>query len=463
MLILRYIPILVFLLTGCTPHLKQTVEPKELPVTFSSGATDTQAPADSWWRSFKDPNLDQLMDELFRSNLSLVQGHARLQQSETLMQQSRSFRYPSLLLNGQTGTADQGESSQMSVSAGFEIDLFGKLASRDQASLLSYQASDMDLQTLYLSLSAQLAELYYLAIEQRAQLALTDATIANYSGILKRIEDRYHQGVAVAVDLYQARQNLAGAKVNRLNYEQSLRVTENALAVLLGDYPGSQKLFQQATIPAAPPQLPVGLPADLLRNRPDIRAALLRVEAKDADVAAAIADRFPNFNLNGTYGVSRSNLTGSLITGDFWSLLLKLSQPVLDGGRRKAEVARNQAQFAELVAGYQQTVLRGFQEVEDALSGNRTGAAKILRLQEQEEASAAAQRLTLDRYMNGLDNYLPVLSSQIFNFNAQSQLLAAQRQLLSQRISLARALGGNWMAEQLNTAQQQLAEKGTEK
>jgi outer membrane protein TolC len=251
--------------------------------------------------------------------------------------------------------------------------------------------------------------------------------------------------------------------VNRLNYEQSLRVTENALAVLLGDYPGSQKLFQQATIPAAPPQLPVGLPADLLRNRPDIRAALLRVEAKDADVAAAIADRFPNFNLNGTYGVSRSNLTGSLITGDFWSLLLKLSQPVLDGGRRKAEVARNQAQFAELVAGYQQTVLRGFQEVEDALSGNRTGAAKILRLQEQEEASAAAQRLTLDRYMNGLDNYLPVLSSQIFNFNAQSQLLAAQRQLLSQRISLARALGGNWMAEQLNTAQQQLAEKGTEK
>ncbi len=110
---------------------------------------------------------------------------------------------------------------------------------------------------------------------------------------------------------------------------------------------------------------------------------------------------------------------------------------------KDAEVARNQAQLAEVVAGYRQTVLRSFQEIEDALIGNRTMAAQIIRLQEQESATAAAQRLTLDRYLNGLTDYLPVLTAQIFNFNSQSQLLAAKRQLLSQRISLARALGGS--------------------
>ncbi len=460
MLILRFLPVLLFLVSACAPHSQQTVEPKKLPASFSVTKANVQARQDQWWTNFNDPNLNQLLSQLFHSNLSLTQGHARLRQAEALMRQTRSFRYPDLSIEGQTGSTKQGESSQLSLSAGFELDLFGKLKSRTDAGRLNYQASGMDLQSLYMSLSAQLADLYYLAVEQRAQLALTDATIASYSGTLRRIEDRYRQGIAAAVDLYQARQTLAAAQANRLHYEQSLTVAENALAVLLGDYPGSQKFLQLAKIPAAPPQLPAGIPAELLSNRPDIRAALLRVEAKDAEVAAAIADRFPTFNLIGSYGGSRSNVTGSLISGDFWSLLLKLSQPIFDGGRRKAEVARNRAQFAEIVASYQQTVLRSFQEVEDALSGNRTTAAKITHLQAQEKATAATQRLTLDRYLNGLSDYLPVLTSQIFNFNSQSQLLAAQRQLLSQRISLARALGGNWMAEQLNTDHQQLVEQG---
>jgi NodT family efflux transporter outer membrane factor (OMF) lipoprotein len=471
MLILRFLPVLLLLISACAPHSKQTVEPKKLPDNFSVTDKSIQVRPDQWWTNFNDPNLNQLLSQLFRSNLSLAQGHARLSQAEALMRQARSFRYPSLSIEGQTGSSSQarigrdsqGESSQLSLSAGFELDLFGKLASRDAAGLLNYQASGMDLQSLYMSLSAQLADLYYFAIEQRAQLALTDSTISSFSGTLQRVESRYRQGVAAAVDLYQARQNLAAARANRLNNEQTIIVSENALAVLLGDYPGSQTFLQQARIPAAPPQLPAGLPAELLTNRPDIHAAFLRVEAKDAEVAAAIADRFPSFNLIGSYGGSRSNVTGSLISGDFWSLLLKLSQPVFDGGRRKAEVARKQAQFAEVVAGYQQTVLRSFQEVEDALSGNRTTSAKIIHLREQEKATAATQRLSLDRYLNGLSDYLPVLTSQISYFTAQSRLLAAQRQLLSQRISLARALGGSWMAAQLKSDHQQLAEQGNAK
>lgn len=462
------ISLILALLTACTPHLPQSAAPRTLPAHFSATAKDGPALTGRWWLAFNDPELNRLMEQLFHSNLDLVRGHARLRQSEALMRQARSFRYPGLTLEAQGGEASQpgmngttrGESAQLSVSASFELDLFGKLASSSRAALLTYQASRSDLQSLYLSLSARLADLYYLAIEQRAQLKLTDDTIASYDDSLQRVDSRYRSGLSSAVDLYQARQNLAAAKAARLTYEQALAVAENALAVLLGEYPGDLNFLAQARIPDAPPQLPTGLPAQLLTNRPDIRAALLQVKARDAQTAAAIADRFPSFSLVGSAGRSRSDVTGSLVSGNFWNLLLNLSQPIFDGGRRKAEVARSRAQFAEAVAAYQQTVLQGFQEVEDALSGNRTAAARIARLDEQVKATGAARRLARERYLQGLSDYLPVLSAQIYDFSAHSQQLAARRQLLSQRISLARALGGSWMSEQLATDHQQLAAQG---
>lgn len=451
--------LLVLLLTACSPHARQTAEPLPLPESF---AADLPVAANSmggrWWESFADTELNRLMEQLFCANLDLTQGHARLRQAEMLARQSGAATYPSLSLDGQAAHSSQpglrgdsrGESAQLSVTAGYELDLFGKLDARSQGSLLNYQASREDLQSLYMSLSAQLAELYFQALEQRAQLALADATILTYTDSLSRVEDRYRQGLVPSVDIYQARQNLAAARAVRLNYVQGLSAAENALSVLLGDYPGQWSLPPQARMPADPPLLPVGLPAGLLQNRPDLRAAFLRIEAADAQVAAAIADRFPSLNLSVGYGVSRSDLTGTLIRGDFWNLLIRLSQPLFDAGRRKNEVARNQALFAEKVADYQQKVLRSFQEVADALVANQSLEKKLERLFEQEQASAAASRLSLQRYLSGLTDYLAVLSSQIFHFNVRSQQLLVRRQLLSQRISLARALGGQWMNEELD-------------
>jgi NodT family efflux transporter outer membrane factor (OMF) lipoprotein len=450
---------LFFLLSACTPHARQTAEPLPLPDTFVAGqplaAVDLGG---RWWESFADTGLNRLMEQLFSANLDLVQGHARLRQAEMLARQSGASSYPSLFLDGQAAHSSQpgprgdsrGESAQLSLTAGYELDLFGKLDARSRGALLNYQASREDLHSLYMSLSAQLAELYFQALEQRAQLALADATIVTYTDSLNRVEDRYRQGLVPSLDLYQARQNLAAAQAVRQNYVQGISAAENALSVLIGDYPGQLSFPPQTPMPAAPPALPVGLPAGLLQNRPDLRAAFMRIEAADAQVAAAIADRFPSFNLSAGYGVSRSDLTGTLIRGDFWNLLIRLSQPLFDAGRRKNEVARNQAVFAEKVAEYQQKVLRAFQEVADALAANQSLEQKIERLVEQERASAAASRLSLQRYLGGLSDYQPVLSSQIFHFNVRSQQLLARRQLLSQRISLARALGGQWMAEALN-------------
>ena len=450
---------LILLLAACSPHARQTAEPLPLPDTFAAGQPVTAADfSGRWWESFADTELNRLMEQLFTANLDLVQGHARLRQAEMLARQSGARAYPNLALDGQASHSSQpgprgdsrGESAQLSLTAGYELDLFGKLDAQSRGSLLNYQASQSDLQSLYMSLAAQLAELYFQVMEQRAQLALADATISTYTDSLNRVEMRYRQGLVPSVDVYQARQNLAAAQAVRVNYVQGVSAGENALSVLLGNYPGQISFSIQDHLPPAPPPVPVGLPANLLQNRPDLRAAFLRIEAADAQVAAAIADRFPSLNLSAGYGISRSDLTGTLIRGDFWNLLLRLSQPLFDAGRRKNEVTRNQAIFAEKVADYQQKVLRSFQEVADALVANQSIEKKIERLIEQEQASAAASRLSLQRYLGGLTDYLPVLNSQILHFNLRSQLLLARRQLLSQRISLARALGGQWMVVAVN-------------
>jgi outer membrane protein TolC len=181
------------------------------------------------------------------------------------------------------------------------------------------------------------------------------------------------------------------------------------------------------------------------------------VEAADADIAAAIADRFPSINLIGNYGRVNQDIAAGLIEGDFWSLLGNFTMPIFDAGRRRAEVDRNKAVARERVAAYQQAALNAFREVEDALARNRETELRIESLEETEQATGATLRLTLDRYLFGVTDYLPVLTSQRAHFEAQSRLLSARRQLITARIGLARALGGDWMAAEITrrkTAQQ---------
>jgi outer membrane protein TolC len=175
-----------------------------------------------------------------------------------------------------------------------------------------------------------------------------------------------------------------------------------------------------------------------------------RIEAADARVAATVAERLPSISLSGSLGALRQEVTSGLIKGDFWSLLANLAMPVIDGGRRRAEVERQEAQLAEAVAGYQQAVLNAFRDVEDALVNNAATGQRSIRLAKTARVTEATLRLSTDRYLSGLTDYLPVLSAQRADLEAQRQLLSARRQLLADRISLARALGGEWMREMID-------------
>jgi NodT family efflux transporter outer membrane factor (OMF) lipoprotein len=250
--------------------------------------------------------------------------------------------------------------------------------------------------------------------------------------------------------MYQARVNLSGAKAARYLFEAALAEVEHAIAVLVGRYPERSPDDSLQKLPDPPGLFEAGIPADLISQRPDLVAALRRVEAADARVAAAIADRFPSISLSGGYGSLRQDITAGLIKGEFWSLLGNLALPIVDGGRRRAEVERKEALLREAIAGYQQKVLSAFQEVEDALVNNVATQQRVDYLAETAMATQATLRLTTERYLAGITDYLPVLTAQRTFFDVNSRLLSAQRQLLADRISLARSLGGSWMQDKMN-------------
>ncbi len=445
--------------TGCSLHRPQPVGLGiSLPTTYAEApATDTvETPTAKWWLRFADPQLSALIDEALRTNLDLTQAFARLLQLEAGMAQARAKRRPNLDFSAQRTRESSpsfagdftGSNESLSLAAGFEVDLWNKLKSIHSAAKLELTASAGDLQTLYLSISAEVADLYYLAVEQRAQLALNERAAGAATETLQLVETRYRRGLVSALDIYQARQNLAAIESSRPQFEANLAIAEHGLSLLLGRYPDGSDNGSLTELPPAPEAFPAGIPANLLSFRPDIMAALQRVKANDQRIAAAIADRFPSFNLLGNYGESSRDFSTGLIEGRIWSLTLNLLQPLYDGGRRKAEVARTRARFEESLALYRQTALAAFKEVEDALVNNRATESRITALQSLSNASDAALRLSLDNYLQGLSDYLPVLTAQQSDIDAASRLLTARRQLISDRISLARALGGSWMAEE---------------
>ncbi len=439
--------------SGCSLHKSNITEPLiELPGTYSGEENKPAPQIGRWWERFDDETLDSLMQEAFGHNLDIAQAYERLEQSHALVRITDSSRGPVLNIEGAGGRARQSTAAgaitqdtyRLSAAASFELDLWGKLKAKSEATRFDALASQYDLKALYISISAQLADLYYRAVEQRAQLALTDQTIASFQDTLDRVERRYREGLVPAIDLYQSRQNLASAKAQRPVFAQNLATTVNALSVLTGQFPDREAGGSVQELPNAP-KFPAGIPSELLTNRPDIESAYLRLRGSDERIGAAIADRFPSFNLVGTYGGASDKVRTILDSPNiFWNILLQAAQPVIDSGRRKAEVDRTESVFRENLAVYHKTVLNAFKDIEDSLAKGKASEERIVMLKQTVAASDSALRLALARYMQGLTDYLPVLTEQLRNVTAKSNLLASRRQFITDRIQLARALGGHW-------------------
>ncbi len=447
------IPAIIFILSGCSLHSSMLPESRiDIPPSYSNADTTPSPSTGRWWEQFNDNELNRLVEQALAHNLDIAQSYERLQQSLALVRATNASGGPVLNIEGSAGRAQQpgtfgtitGDTYSLSAAASYEIDLFGKLKSRTEAARYDALASGQDLRSLYISISARLADLYYLAVEQNAQLELSEQTILSFEDTLARVNRRYRAGLVPAIDIYQSRQNLAAARAQKPLFESGLATTLNSIAVLTGKFPTGKLNISTSELTEAP-VFSTGIPSEVLAARPDVQAAFLRLEAKDKRVAAAIADRFPSFNLVGTYGGASENVRSVLDSPNiFWNILLQASQPVFDAGRRKAEEDRAKSAFREQLASYHKTVLNAFKDVEDALVKDKSSEQRIRMLGETVSASENSLRLAIDRYMQGLTDYMPVLSDQVRHYTANSSLLAARRQLISDRIQLARALGGEW-------------------
>ncbi len=445
--------VITVILTGCSVHKSEIKGPVlEIPSTFSH-QTGEHTPEERWWKRFGDDRLDYLMEEAFQHNLELVQAYERLQQSISILEKTGSAQLPNISIEGSGGRIRQAGISgaaasaaySLSTRAGYEIDLWKKVDSATHAARFDMLATEQNLKALYISITAQVAELYYQAVEQHAQLALSDNTIASFQDTLERVERRYKEGLVPSIDLYQSRQNLAAAKAQRPVFESNLAVTLNALSVIIGRFPDKEIAGNNKNLINSP-EIQTGLPSQLLMNRPDIISSLMKLKASNERISTAIAERFPSFNLVGSYGGASDEVATILDSPNIlWSALLQIAQPIFDGNRRKAEVDRAEAEFRGQLAVYHQSILNAFREVEDALARIHASRKRIDMLGDQVNASQNSHRLALERYLQGLSDYLPVLTEQLGLFNAESSLLKAKRQLISDNIQLARSLGGTWV------------------
>jgi len=404
------------------------------------------------WESFHEPELNRLIRRLLADNPGLRQAWARLEQAGAMADQAAASSWPVLTTNIGAGrsrsnvpsasgtSAAYANQFSTSAAASYELDLWGRISASDKAAKLNYEASRSDAEAMSVSLIAELAETWFSIIEQKALLHLLGEQLKVSETYLKLTKLRFGHGEASALDVYQQHQQVIATRAQTPLLESKLQVLLHKLAVLMGQPPRSLIAKPHANLPNLPSLPSAGLPLTLLKKRPDIRAAQLRLAAADQKTAAAIADSFPSLRLSASAGFRASKLA-ELFENMVWDVLGNLSGTLWDRGRKSAEVRRNRAVMRERAALYVQTALRAFQEVEDALVLEAHQRAYIEKLDTQTALARKSLEESRIRYLNGLNDYLRVLTALKSVQLLEQNLISAKKLLLSHRIRLYRALG----------------------
>jgi NodT family efflux transporter outer membrane factor (OMF) lipoprotein len=479
---------LALLLGGCTvgPKYATPTTPmadrfkEATPADYLTAGTWRQAkPGDAtsrgkWWRIFGDADLDRLEDELTVSNQNLKVAEARFRESRALIGYQRAALFPSIS-TGVTANSLQDSSHQpyflipnpppegqleLPFDLSYEVDLWGRIHRMVSAAQEEAQASAADLETVSLSLHAELAVDYIELRSADAQQHLLDDTVKAYTDALRLTKNRLEGGYAPASDVAQAQTQLDTTQVQDTDIGVQRAQYEHAIAVLVGQPPAAFNL-PPAPLNLQPPSIPPGLPSELLQRRPDIAAAERRVAEANDQIGIAKAAYYPSLTfsaLTGFEGVGPATWFGwpSL----FWAVGTSMTQELFDGGRLHAQSEEAQAAYDASVAYYRQTTLTAFQQVEDNLA-----ALRILRgeAQQQREAVDSADnslRLFTNLYVGGEDTYLQVITAQTFALMNQRNDVDILRRRMEAGILLVKALGGDWNVADLPNLEEHGFPKG---
>jgi len=414
----------------------------------------------NWWEVFGDPQLNQLESLVPGANQSLKQAEAQFRQARALVRLNHAGYYPTVtgqasITNTRTPASLSGINRgpvtdySLPVGASWEPDFWGRVRLSVQNATANAQASAADLQNMRLSLQSELAVDYFQLLGLDMEEKLLSDTLAAYEKAVKLTIDRFNGGVASKADVALAQTQLASTRSQLTDFGVVRSELEHAIAVLTGQ-PPSALTIAPGKIQAPPPPIPAGVPSELLERRPDIAAAERLVAAANAEIGLAQTAFYPTLTLSASGGLESNRITTWLSwPSRFWSLGPTLAQTLLDFGRRKAQVQGAEAAYDATVAGYRQTVLGAFQEVEDNLSTLRILSQEALQQDEAVKGAQESLRLELDRYKSGTVSYLDVITTQTIALTNESAAVGILSRRMTAAVQLIRALGGGWKASGL--------------
>jgi NodT family efflux transporter outer membrane factor (OMF) lipoprotein len=473
------LPAAGLLLAGCTvgPNYVRPAAPvtpayKEAPQAYESDVIWKPAqPGDSvqhtpWWELFGDDQLNSLERQVDVGNQELKSAEARFREARALIGFARANEFPTLGIGAAAASLRDSSSQpyfplpssyatgdlQLPLDLSYEVDLWGRIRRSVTAAGEKAQASAADLESVNLSLHAELAIDYFELRAADAQERLLDDTVKAYSDSLELTRARLEGGASPESDVAQAKTQLDTARVQATDILVRRAQYEHAIAVLVGQPPASFALAAAPLESQPPPVILVGVPSELLERRPDIAAAERRAGAANEHIGIAIAAYYPSLSLNGVAGFESSALnTWFDWPSRLWAVGLSMGETVFDGGRRHAKTEAARAHYDAAVADYRQTALTAFQQVEDNLAA--LGILEHEAVQQDEAVDSAKNNLRLftDRYVGGRDNYLQVITAQTEYLDNERNQVEIRRRRMEASVLLVKALGGGWTAAALPT------------
>jgi NodT family efflux transporter outer membrane factor (OMF) lipoprotein len=377
----------------------------------------------------------------------------RLRQARAIAERESASLFPDLEGSAlgeieRSGPRDT-EGAQLGLASAYEVDLWGRIRSRVQAEEYRVKAARADYQTAALSLSAELVRAWYRLVEARSQADLLTEQIETNRKVLRLLETRFARGLIRGVDVLRQRQLLEASRERKSAAESRVGVLGHQISVLLGRPPGKTIDQARESLPCVPALPDTGLPVRLVRRRPDVRAAYNRLKAASAETAAAISNRYPRLTLTASLSTSS---TGSNALFEQWarSFAGDLVAPLLDAGQRAAEADRARAVRKQRLYEYGRAILASFREVEDALIQERKQLEQVRSLTRQVRLAKRSYRQLRIQYLNGVSDFIDVLTALDDLQQLRRDLLAAKLQRLEFRMALYRALAGGFDPERMN-------------
>lgn len=431
----------------------------------------TPAGIDRFWTQFNDPQLNALVDEALRANLDLRTAMARVDEARALLQLARSSLYPSV--DAQVSASRSRRSTAIAnnfpgptlttdysagLLAAYEVDLWGRVRSGVNAAEYQLLATRYSVETVRIALAAQVADTYFALRGFDAELRLSRDTLVTRGDAERLLKQRFDAGLASEFDYRQAAAERATVAASVPPLQRAIAQSESALAVLAGRNPRevfTPEVARGLDLDAmtAAPEVPAGLPSDLLERRPDIRQAEASLVAANARISEARAQYFPSLTLTASYGGESADLA-DLFTAParVWSVAGSLLQPIVAAGRISAQVDAATARREQAQIAYVQSVQAAFRDVHDALIAHRSARESLLAQEERRSELSHALQLADARYKSGYSTYLEVLDAQRNLLEAERARLLAARERQSALVDLYKALGGGWSPEQFAQA-----------